>query len=181
MLEGSCSIVFAFALPAFLTASSSEFKSRFWASNYAWIKSPRPFQKYLVKMFLFGVTTRSNFSKTTCRCSDVLSSRGLPLTVLEVPLNFFPIVVYKSSRVFQASIEKRFKLILRDQNRAVCIPFLLKLLLVEADPIPKEGCGKRNLVRLFNSNSGKIILILLTRVVVFYVRFPAIHIREASF
>lgn len=112
---------------------------------------------------------------------DVLSSRGLLLTVLEVPLNFFPIVVYKSSGVFQASIEKRFKLILRDQNRAICIPFLLKLLLVEADPIPKEGYGKRNLVRLFNSNSGKIILILLTRVVVFYVRFPAVYIRGASF
>lgn len=78
--------------------------------------------------------------------------------------------------IFQVFAEKHLKLVLRDQNKVVYVLFLLVLLLVEANPIPKERCSKKNLVRALNSGGGKIVLTLLIEVKTFYVRFITIHV-----
>lgn len=54
------------------------------------------------------------------------------------------------------------------------------MLLAEANPIPKEGYSKKNLVNIFNSNSGKIIFTLLIEIVAFYIGFFAIHVWKTS-
>lgn len=61
------------------------------------------------------------------------------------------------------------KLVSYDRDRAVCVLLSLALLLMEADVVPKEGFSKKNLVSAFSSNGGKVIFILLTEVITFYV------------
>lgn len=59
--------------------------------------------------------------------------------------------------------------------------FLFVLLPAKADLILKKGCSKKNLVGIFNFSSNKIVLILLTKVIVFYVGFTTIHVWELDF
>lgn len=105
-------------------------------------------------------------------CSPV---KDLFQLVLKILLNLCLIDIYKNSDISQASAEKHFKLVLRDQNRAVGILFLLVLLLAKADLISKKS-SKKNLVKLFSFSSYKKVLILLTEVVIFYVGFSAIYV-----
>ena len=103
------------------------------------------------------------------------------MLILGVPLDLSPIGVHKASRVLQAPIEERLELVPGDRDTAVCILFLLELLLAEANPVPKEGSSKRNLVSAPSSSSRKVIFILLTKVVIFHVEFSAVHIRGTGF
>ena len=63
-------------------------------------------------------------------------------------------------------MEKYFKHILYDRDRVVCVLFLLELLPAEIDPVLKEKCDKKNLIRLSSFSNDKIVLILLTAKVV---------------
>ena len=72
--------------------------------------------------------------------------------------------------------EKCLKLILRDQNRAICIMFLLVLLLAEANPVPKEKHSKKNPVSPHSSSDSKIVFTLLTKIIVVYIRLSVIYI-----
>ena len=56
----------------------------------------------------------------------------------------------------------------------------LILLPAETDPVPKEGCGKRNLGRPRSSGGSKIVLTLLTEVVAVYVGLSAIYVWGAG-
>ena len=77
--------------------------------------------------------------------------------------------------------EKHFKLILHDQDRAFCILFLLVLLLAETDLFLKKEYSKKILVKAFGSVDGKVIFILPTKVVAFYIELIAIHVWDAGF
>ena len=81
----------------------------------------------------------------------------------------------------QVSVEKFLELDPCDRDSAVSILFLLVLLPAKADLVPKEGHGKGNFVNSSSSNSGKVVFILLTEVVVFYMGLFAIHIKETGF
>lgn len=54
------------------------------------------------------------------------------------------------------------------------------LLLTEADLVSKEKLSKQNLVGAFGFSNDKIVLILLTKFIVFYIRFLIIHIQGSS-
>ena len=77
--------------------------------------------------------------------------------------------------------EERFELVSCHQNRAVCVISLFVLLPVEADPVPKKRCGKRNLGRPHNSNGSKVVLTLLTEVVAVHVGLSAVYVRGTAF
>lgn len=68
------------------------------------------------------------------------------------------------------------KLVPHDWNTTVYVLFSLILLLVETDLVPKEKYSKKNVIRPFSSSGGKIIPILLTKVIAFYVGFFVVHI-----
>ena len=78
-------------------------------------------------------------------------------------------------------MKERLKLLSHNRDRVVCILFLLILLSILADLMSEDRRSKKNLIRLFSSSSGKIILTLLTKVVAFHMRFLAVHIWGASF
>lgn len=77
--------------------------------------------------------------------------------------------------------EKRLELVLCNQDRAVCILFLLVLLLVETNLIPKKRRDKKNLVSFPNFSGGKVVFILLTEVITLYIELSVVHIWEMSF
>ena len=60
VFEKDYSIAFASTLTAFLTASSQESRPWSWASNWARIEGLRPFRKYRIMIFSFGVAAGSN-------------------------------------------------------------------------------------------------------------------------
>lgn len=78
-------------------------------------------------------------------------------------------------------MEKRLKLVLYDHNRVVCILFLFVLLSTKADSVLKKRRSKKNLIRAFNSNGSKIILILITKILAFYLRFFVVYIGGVGF
>lgn len=58
-------------------------------------------------------------------------------------------------------MEKHFKLISSDQDRAIYLMFLFILLLAKANLVFKKEYSKRNFVRSFGFGNSKIILALL--------------------
>ena len=56
----------------------------------------------------------------------------------------------------------------------------LVLLLAEADPIPEKRRDKRNLGRLCDSSSSKVVVILLTEVVRVHVGLSAVYVQGIS-
>lgn len=78
-------------------------------------------------------------------------------------------------------MEKHFKLVLYNWDRAIFIFFLLVLLLTKADLVLKEGCSKKNPVKAFSFGSSKVILTLLTEVIAFYIGFSVIYVYLAGF
>ena len=72
--------------------------------------------------------------------------------------------------------KESLELIPYDQGGRFCVMSLLILLPVEADPVPEERCGKRNLVRIRDSSASKKVLILLRQVVAAHVEFSAVYV-----
>ena len=54
---------------------------------------------------------------------------------------------------------------------------LFILLPIEINVVTQEKKPQKNAVKVFGSGNGKIILILLAKVVTFYIRLIIIHIR----
>ena len=77
--------------------------------------------------------------------------------------------------------EKCFELVPHDWDRTICVLFLLVLLPVETDPVPKERCSKKNLDKPGSSSSSKIVLTLLTKVVAVHVGLFAVYVQGTSF
>ena len=78
-------------------------------------------------------------------------------------------------------MEECFKVIPCDWDKAICIFFPLILLPAEADLISKKTRSKKHLVSNFISSGGKVILTLLTKLVISFMRFIVIYIQEAGF
>lgn len=97
--------------------------------------------------------------------------------VLGFLLDLFPIVVHKNLGVCQILAKECFELVPRDRDRAVYILSLLILLPPEANLIPDERHGKKNLVSPRSSNNRTIVVTLLTEVVTIYIRLSAVHVQ----
>lgn len=52
---------------------------------------------------------------------------------------------------------------------------------MEVNPVLKKRYGKKNLLGLFSSSSGKIDLILLIKVITFYMRLFMVYIQGTGF
>lgn len=98
-----------------------------------------------------------------------------------ISFDFSPIAVHKSPRIPQAFAEKRFELIPRNQESAVCVLLPLVLLPTEADLVTKERRSKGKLVNTLNPSGSKVIFTLLTEVVAFYMGPTVIYIWGTSF
>ena len=70
-----------------------------------------------------------------------------------------------------------FDLLPGDGDCAFSLMFPLVLLLTEVNEVLKEGCYKRNAIGAFGSGGGKVILILLTKVIAFHVGLTIIDVR----
>ena len=97
--------------------------------------------------------------------------------MLGVSLNLSLVGVHKGLEVIQAPAEEYLELVPRDWDKRVYIMFPLVLLPAKTDPVPKEGCGKKNLDRLRSSSGSKIVLILLTEIVAVHMRLSAVYVR----
>ena len=73
-------------------------------------------------------------------------------------------------------MKKHLKFAPSDWDKTVCILFLLIFLPIKVNLILKKKYNKKNLVRAFGSNDDKIIFKILTKIIVFNMRFIAIHI-----
>lgn len=77
-------------------------------------------------------------------------------------------------------MEKHFKLIPNDWDKIICVLFLLVLLSVKIDLISKKKRSKKNLVGAFGSSSGKVIFTLMTKIIIFYIKFTIIHVQKSG-
>ena len=68
-----------------------------------------------------------------------------------------------------------------DRDRYVYVLFPVVLLPVEADLVPEERRGKKNLVSSLNSSGGKLIVILLTDIFALHVRLSAVYVWRTGF
>lgn len=91
------------------------------------------------------------------------------------------VVIYKGLEISKVFTEEYLKFVSSEQDRTVYILVLLILLLAKADLVLKKRYKKKNLVNTLSSCSVKVVLTLLTKVVVFYMRFFIIYIWEVSF
>lgn len=73
-------------------------------------------------------------------------------------------------------MEEYLKLILYDWDRTVYALFLLILLSAEIDLVSKEGRSKKNLISALSFSGGKVIVILLTEIVAFYMEFITVYV-----
>ena len=70
-----------------------------------------------------------------------------------------------------------FELLPSDGDCAFSLMLPLILLPMEVNAVPKEGCCKGNVVGVFGSGGGKVILTLLTEVIAFHVGLITIDVR----
>lgn len=90
------------------------------------------------------------------------------LLVLRILFNFSPDVGHKCGRFSKTLSKKGLEFILYRKNTTVVLNLSLMLLLVEIDFIlKKQGC-KRDALLAYSTGYVKIVLILLTKVVTFY-------------
>ena len=73
-------------------------------------------------------------------------------------------------------MKNRLELVPRNRNQTFTFYFPFILLLTEVDAVPqKRGC-KENSVRSGGSADGKIVFVLLTKVITFHVRLITIDV-----
>lgn len=101
--------------------------------------------------------------------------------ILRISLDFSSVATHQNLRISKTFAEKHLKLVSYNQNRAVCILFSLILLLAEVNSVSKKKPSKKNSISALSSNSDKIILILLTKIVTFYVKSSTIHVQKTGF
>ena len=77
--------------------------------------------------------------------------------------------------------EECFELVPHDRNKAIFVLFPFILLPAETDPVLEERCDKKNLGRLCNSSSSKVVLTLLTEILTVYVGLSAIYVQSTDF
>ena len=73
--------------------------------------------------------------------------------------------------------KKGLELFPSDRDCALSLMFLLVLLSTEVDAVMQKRCCKVNMVEVFGPSNSKMILTLLTKVIIFYVRLTTIDVR----
>lgn len=125
IFKDGCSNIFVSTLTVFLIVSSQEFNSQLQVFNQVWIEYFRLFCKYWIRMSSLGVAIGQTFIGLLINTLSVQLSQSYFQLVLEISLNLFLLAIHKSLEVPQVSIKKNFKLITYDQDRTICILFLL--------------------------------------------------------
>lgn len=102
------------------------------------------------------------------------------LLVLTVSSNPIPDNIYKQLRVSETLLKEDLELIL---GQEIFDGLMLYFVLVpaKANPAMKERSGKRCSVRASGTGGGKMIPILLTKVVILHMGFTMVEIRELEF
>lgn len=96
--------------------------------------------------------------------------------MLRIPLDFSPNTHHKGDRFSKTFLEKSFKF---DSNRGdsiVTFNLSLILWLTEIDSIPEEHSHKKDRLRAHGTGRIKMLLILLTKIVVFHIRATIIQV-----
>lgn len=88
--------------------------------------------------------------------------------MLQVSFDFIPNVIYKWNRFFKILLKKNFEFVLYKKNNLVLLNLSLMLLLTEVDPISENPGHEKNAFIICGTNCVEIILILLTKIVIFY-------------
>ena len=73
--------------------------------------------------------------------------------------------------------EERLELVPHYRDSVVYVLLLLILLPVETDPVSKERCGKRDLVRPRSFSSSRIVFTLLIEVVAVHVGLSVVYVQ----
>lgn len=73
-------------------------------------------------------------------------------------------------------MKKHFKLVLSDLNKAIWVILPLVPLPSEVDLILKKKYSKKYAFEAFSFSGNKMILILLTKVIIFHIGFDIIYI-----
>ena len=73
--------------------------------------------------------------------------------------------------------KKGFELLLGNRDLAFSLMLPLVLLPAKVNAVMQEKCCKENTIRAIGSGGGKVILILLVKVIVFHVGLTTIDVR----
>lgn len=90
--------------------------------------------------------------------------------ILKILLNFSPDVYYKYDRFSKTLPKKSFKFVLIKKNDIFAFNLSFILLLVEINLISKKQSYKNDMFIAYNIGYIKIIFILLTKIVAFYIQ-----------
>ena len=86
------------------------------------------------------------------------------------------IAINKSVKVFWTLALEDFKLFLVNKNEVFCFILLFIQLLIQIYIIIYKYNDKNNMVTALDSISSKVILIFLTKVIIFYIKLTIIYV-----
>lgn len=92
------------------------------------------------------------------------------LLVLEIPFNLGLNIGYKQDKFFKTLSKKNLEFVLSKKGNFITLTLGYILLLVEINFILEKQSCKRNMLRLCNTGYVKIVFIILTEVIVLYIK-----------
>lgn len=103
------------------------------------------------------------------------------LLVLKILLNLSSDAIYKCNRFSKIILEKSLKFISNKKNYIVAFNLSFVLLSVKVNPILEKQDYKKDALVAYGTSHIKIILILLTNVIVFYIQAFIVQVEVFSF
>lgn len=91
-----------------------------------------------------------------------------------VYFNLIPDIVYKGGRLLQAFLEKNLKLLPTQECGSIMFDPVFMLLLAEEDPVSLKRDSKRYTLVTPGVGCLKMILVLLAKIVAFYMQVPIV-------
>lgn len=100
--------------------------------------------------------------------------------MLRIPYNLNLDISNKNSRFFKVLLKKSFEFGLNKTDGIIAFILSLMLLSIEVDPIPEKQSYERDALKTYGTNHVKIVLVLLTKVVAFYIRATIVQVKVLS-
>lgn len=77
-------------------------------------------------------------------------------------------IIYKSPWIAKVFVYKYYEFVSKKKDQTFAIHLTLIILRAKADTVAKKKCYKKNIIRSFCSNYGKMVYVLLTKIPINY-------------
>lgn len=177
-IEGGWRLVFALALIAFLIKSFQLFFFLFNCFIWVLTKGLSLSLNNQMRVALARALSASNLMKMDWKYLRWKAQSSTSFWYWEFCLILLQIIFTNAWESPILSIKENFKFVLHDQDRVIYILFPFVILLAEANLVSKERHSKKNSVKVFGFNGGKVTSTLVTKVKTFHIRFTTIYVRR---